>query len=153
MLSLYPFSTDAMEGPAGELLAAQALSPHSARVIEISAWRADCEPPTLKPATPVKRRGKSMSRRTGQSGHIEKSGKWWVVRWWMDVEGQEKRTHMREKICPIDGQESLHNAARERRAKEIIAASGADTEDHFNKVVKCVTQITFEVQGERWLNQ
>src|SRR5215831_14970927 len=37
------------------------------------------------PATPVKRRGRSMSRRTGQNGHIEVSGKWWVVRWWMDV--------------------------------------------------------------------
>src|SRR3974390_2245088 len=145
--------TFAIESPACDLVAAQALSLHSARVIEISALRRTYEPPTLKPATPVKRRGKSMSRRTGQSGHIEKSGKWWVVRWWMDVEGQEKRIHMRAKICPIDGHESLTKSARERRAKEIIAASGADTEDHFNKVVKCVTQITFEEQGERWLNQ
>src|SRR5437762_393295 len=30
-------------------------------------------------ATPVKRRGKSMSRRTGQDGHFEQSGKWWVL--------------------------------------------------------------------------
>lgn len=29
---------------------------------------------TVQSATPVKRRGKSMSRRTGQSGHIERSG-------------------------------------------------------------------------------
>jgi hypothetical protein len=36
-----------------------------------------------------------MSRRTGQDGHIEASGKWWVVRWWMDVAGQEARKHMR----------------------------------------------------------
>src|SRR3974390_3915097 len=107
--------TFAIETPAGELLAALALSPHSARVIEISALRALREHPTLKPATPVKRRGKSMSRRTGQSGHIEKTGNWWVVRWWMDVEGQEKRIHMRAKICPIDGHESLTKSARERR--------------------------------------
>jgi hypothetical protein len=45
------------------------------------------------PATPVKRRGKCMSRRTGQDGYIEASGKWWVVRWWMDVAGQEARKH------------------------------------------------------------
>src|SRR5215467_11005184 len=36
-----------------------------------------------------------MSRRTGQDGYIEASGKWWVVRWWMDMEGQEARKHMR----------------------------------------------------------
>ena len=32
-----------------------------------------------------------MSRRRGQNGHIEKSGRWYVVRFWMDVAGQEKR--------------------------------------------------------------
>ena len=58
-------------------------------------------------ATPVKRRGKSMFRRTGQSGHIESSGRWWVVRWWMDTPGLEKRKHMRERICPISGPGSL----------------------------------------------
>jgi hypothetical protein len=52
-------------------------------------------------ATPVKRTGKSMSRRTGQSGHIEASGKWWVVRWWMDVPGQENG--------PADGRESARS--------------------------------------------
>ena len=107
----------------------------------------------VQPATPVKRKGKSMSRRTGQSGHIEKSGRWWVVRWWMDVEGQEKRVHMRAKICPIDGLETLSASARKRRAREIIAASGADTEDHFNRVVKGYSSIAFEDQAEKWLNQ
>jgi hypothetical protein len=33
---------------------------------------------TFFPATPVKRRGKSMSRRTGENGHIEESDKWYV---------------------------------------------------------------------------
>ena len=94
-----------------------------------------------------------MSRRTGQSGHIEKSGKWWVVRWWMDVEGQEKRVHMRAKICPIDGPEALSTSARKRRAHEIITASGADTEEYFNQVVKRDKQITFEQQAEKWLRK
>lgn len=94
-----------------------------------------------------------MSRRTGQSGHIEKSGKWWVVRWWMDVEGQEKRIHMRAKICLIDGPEALSPSARKRRAHEIITASGADTEDHFNRVVKGVPQVKFDEQAEKWLRQ
>jgi len=79
------------------------------------------------PATPVKRRGKSMSRRTGQDGHFEKSGKWWVVRWWMDVPGQEKRFLKRAKVCPISGPGTLSESARKRRGREIIAESGADT--------------------------
>src|SRR4051812_20243905 len=107
--------TIANEVPAGSL--------RGVAISQRRAWglRECCEQPIFNSATPVKRRGKSMSRRTGQSGHIEKSGKWWVVRWWMDLEGQDKRTHMRAKICPIDGPESLTKSARERRAKEIIA--------------------------------
>ena len=94
-----------------------------------------------------------MSRRSGQSGYIEKSGKWYVVRFWMDVEGQYKRTHKRERICPISGPGSLSKSARERRAREIIAASGADTEEHFNKVVKSEAASTFSKQAEEWLKR
>ena len=103
-------------------------------------------------ATPVKRRGKSMSRRTGQNGYIEPSGKWWVVRWWMDVSGQEERRHMRAKICPISGQGSLSKSARERRASEIITASGADTVEYFSQVVKQQHGVTFRQQAKWWLN-
>lgn len=60
---------------------------------------------------------------------------------------------MRAKVCPIDGPDALSPSARKRRAHEIITASGADSEEHFNKVVKGVTQITFGEQAERWLRQ
>jgi integrase len=104
-------------------------------------------------ATPVKRRGKSMSRRTGQRGHIERSGRWWVVRWWIDVPGQEERRHMREKICPISGLGSLSKSERQRRAREIIVASGADTEEYFKQVVKKKGGgITFREQAKQWFN-
>jgi len=93
-------------------------------------------PGNFSPATPVKRRGKSMSRRTGQTGHIEKSGKWWVVRWWMDVAGQEKRALKRARICPIAGPGVLSASARKRRAREIIAESGADSVEYFSEVVE-----------------
>jgi integrase len=93
-----------------------------------------------------------MSRRTGQNGYIEPSGKWWVVRWWMDVSGQEERRHMRAKICPISGQGSLSKSARERRASEIITASGADAVEHFSQVVKQSHGVTFREQAKWWLN-
>jgi integrase len=94
-----------------------------------------------------------MSRRTGQEGHVEPSGRWWVVRWWMDVPGQEKRRHMRERICPISGPGSLSKSERQRRAREIVAASGADTEEYFQKVVKKKGGgTTFREQAKRWFN-
>jgi integrase len=104
-------------------------------------------------ATPVKRRGKSMSRRTGQKGHIERSGKWWVVRWWQDVPGQYKRSHQRARICPISGVGKLSKSERKRRAGEIVAESGADSVEHFNKVVQQQKKdcVTFSQQASRWL--
>ena len=84
-----------------------------------------------------------MSRRAGQKGYIEASGKWWVVRWWMDLPGQGARRHMRAKICPIFGPGCLSKTERERRAREIIAESGADTVEHFEKVAKRAQGVTF----------
>jgi len=103
------------------------------------------------PATPVKRRGKSMSRRTGQDGHVEPSGKYWVARWWQDVPGQEKRRHMRARVCPISGMGRLSNSERSRRAREIIAESGANTVECFEKVVQQKAVWTFREQAACWL--
>jgi hypothetical protein len=106
-------------------------------------------------ATPAKRkRGKSLSRRTGQDGHIEKSGRWFVVRYWKDIAGQEKREHMRERICPISGPGLLSKSERKRKAREIIRASGADSPEYFHEVVKPnPVGITFREQSELWLEQ
>ena len=60
---------------------------------------------------------------------------------------------MRARICPIDGPKFLTKSARERRAKEIIAASGADSEEHFNRVVKANSFVKFKDQAEKWLRQ
>jgi integrase len=105
-------------------------------------------------ATPAKRkRGKALSRRTGQSGHVEASGRWWVVRFWRDMAGQEKRALARERICPISGTGSMNRSERERRAKEIIAESEVDTERYFNRVVKQQFGVTFREQSKLWLLQ
>ena len=105
-------------------------------------------------ATPAKRkRGKALSRRTGQKGHIEASGRWFVVRFWKDIEGQEERVHVRERICPISGPGSMNRSERERRAKEIIAESRVDTAEYFNRVVNNQLGITFREQSNNWLEQ
>ncbi len=91
-----------------------------------------------------------MSRRSGQNGNIEVSGSWYVVRWRMDVQGQEKRQNMREKICPISGPGKLNAAERERKKKEIIERSGANSEQRFNRVV--LGETTFRKQAEFYLH-
>jgi integrase len=109
---------------------------------------------TLPGATPAKRkRGKSLSRRTGQDGHIEKSGRWFVVRFWKDIPGQEKRMHVRERICPIFGPGLLSKSERKRKAREFIQASGANSAEYFSEVVKQDTGVTFREQSEIWLHQ
>src|ERR1700730_3080933 len=110
---------------------------------------------TVANATPEKRAriGKSMSRRSGQRGSIQQDGNWYVVRFWKDVTGQEKRQRVREKICPISGPGKLSASERERKAKEIITASGADSVEHFNKVVRSIHGTTFREQAVIWLNQ
>jgi hypothetical protein len=71
-----------------------------------------------------------MSRRS-QVGSIEKSGKWYVVRFWKDVLGQDKRVHACERLCPIEGEGSLTKAERRRRAFEIIMSSGVNDPQQF----------------------
>jgi hypothetical protein len=109
---------------------------------------------TVAKATPAKRkRGKALSRRTGQDGHIEKSGRWFVVRFWKDIPGQERRMHVRERVCLISGPGLLSKSERKRKAREIIRASGADSSEYFKEVVKQDTGVTFHEQSEIWLKQ
>lgn len=108
---------------------------------------------TVAIATPEKReRRKCMSRRSGQRGHIERSGNWYMVRFWMDVPGQEKRKHMCVRICPINGLGSLTKAERERKAKEIIADSGADTPECLAHAEGISNGVTFREQAAWWIN-
>jgi integrase len=90
-----------------------------------------------------------MSRRSGQAGYIEKKGNAFYVRFRIDVEGQEKREYRCVRICPAHGLGSMTKPERERRAKEIIAESGADSEQHFNKVEAVNLGVTFRQQA-RW---
>lgn len=94
-----------------------------------------------------------MSRRSGQTGHIEKAGRAYYVRYWIDVPGQEKRKLASVRICPVSGPGRMNKGERSRRAKEIIAESGADSAEHFNRVVAVNRGVTFRQQSEVWLNQ
>jgi len=74
-----------------------------------------------------------------------------VVRFWKDTPGQDRRMHVRERICPISGPGLLSKSERKRKAREIIQASGADSAEYFKEVVKRDTGVTFREQSEIWL--
>ncbi len=93
-----------------------------------------------------------MARRSGQVGYEEVKRGWYHVRFRMDVPGQEKRAYLSKPICPISGPGSLTKPERLKLRKEIITASGADTEKHFNKVEAFNHGLTFRKQAEWWLN-
>lgn len=93
-----------------------------------------------------------MSRRSGQTGHEEKSGKWYVVRFWMDVAGRDERALVRERICPVYGPGALSASERLSKRKEIITASGADTVEHLDKVQVWNHGKTFREQATEWLD-
>ena len=104
-------------------------------------------------AAPDKRaRRKSMSRRSGQSGYIEKKGNAFHVRFRIDVPGQENRAYTSVRICPVSGPGSMTKSERARRAKEIIAESGADSPERFHQVRAINLGVTFRQQAKWWLH-
>jgi hypothetical protein len=93
-----------------------------------------------------------MARRSGQVGYEEVKGGWYHVRFRMDVPGRERRAYLSKPICPTSGPGFLTKPERLRRRREIIAASGADTEERFKKIEAINHGVTFRKQAEWWLD-
>jgi len=90
-----------------------------------------------------------MSRRN-QVGSIEVTGRWYVVRFWKDVPGQDERIHACERICPVSGPGSLAKTERKRRALEIVMSSGVNSPASF---AGTTTGTTFREQSEQFINR
>src|SRR5215469_11489291 len=104
----------------------------------------------MAPAIPDRKR-RCMSRRSGQSGRIEKKGKVFYARFWLDVPGEAKRVYKSVRICPVDGPGSLNKFELKRRLKEIIAEFGANSEVTLREAEAVNLGTTFKQQAERWL--
>ena len=70
----------------------------------------------------------------------------------MDVPGTGETGLSKQADLPHLGSWFSDETERFRLRKEIIAASGADTEEHFNKVEAFNHGMTFRKQAEWWLN-
>jgi integrase len=120
-----------------------------------SAFQLGCQSGIIAEAQPKRRRKgrKSMSRRNGQNGTVVIAGNWYRVRWRMDVEGQEKRINMSEKVAPVvfdrNGEPKLPSAEVERRAREIVEKSGANSEQRFNRIV--LGEVSFRDQAKTYV--
>jgi hypothetical protein len=64
------------------------------------------------------------------------------------VAGRAKRAYSSVCICPAFGPGKMTKPERERRAKQIIAESGADSEEHFKSVEAVNLGVTFKQQAE-----
>ena len=104
----------------------------------------------ISPAIPDRKR-RCMSRRSGQTGRIEAHGKFWTVRFWLDVPGNEAREYRRVRICPTEGAGLLNRSERKRRAMEILAEFGANSEVTLREAEAVNLGITFKEQAERYL--
>ena len=87
-----------------------------------------------------------MSRRF-QTGSIEKSGKWVVVRFWKDLAGEDKRVHACERICPVSGPDKLNNTEIQRKAQEILTAAGVNSPQQF---IEATVAVTFREQAKKF---
>jgi len=107
----------------------------------------------IAPAIPDQRRRICMSRRSGQTGHIEKKGNVYHARFWLDVPGQAKRVNKSVRICPVNGPGSLNRFELKRRMKEIIAEFGANSTEVAHQAEAVNLGTTFKGRAEAWLDQ
>ena len=93
-----------------------------------------------------------MARRSGQNGYVERKGDWYHVRFRIDVAGQDKREYRSVPLCPVSGPDKLTKPERQRKAREVIAAAGANSAALFEKIEAINQGNTFQKQAEWWLS-
>lgn len=91
-----------------------------------------------------------MSRRSGQNSKPFKAGKWGRVRVRFDLPGVMERQQKSLKVAPLSLR--LSKPELERRAAEVIAGSGANSEERFNRVV-LGEGVTFSEQAKLYLQE
>jgi Phage integrase, N-terminal SAM-like domain len=97
--------------------------------------------PTVAPDQ--RRKGKSMSRRSGQKGQVVRKGAVWHIRFYIDVPGAEKRQRKSVLIGPAVGKEKLTKPEAIRKGAEIIAEMGVNTAQHLERAIAPTPVLTF----------
>lgn len=95
--------------------------------------------------TPDRKRGKSMSRRSGQAGTVVKKGKMWCGRYREDVSGQDQRRHLCVPLGPI---KTMTKAEAKRKLRSILESRGVNAADYLERVNQHAR--TFAEEAEWW---
>jgi integrase len=98
-------------------------------------------------ATPIRqqRKGRSMSRRSGQSGSVRLVGSKWYGRYWRDVPSKEKREHTH---VILGEKSSMTKPDARRKLKEVIEAEGVNEPQHLERALK--PAVTFNSIADAW---
>ena len=96
-------------------------------------------------ATPDRKRGKSMSRRSGQTGTVVKKGKMWYGRYREDVPGQDQRRNLCVPLGPI---KTMTKAEAKRKLRSILEKDGINAADYLERVNQDVR--TFAQEAKWW---
>lgn len=99
---------------------------------------------SIAAATP-NRKGRSMSRRYGQSGQVVKKGNKWHGRYYVDLPDRRKRVSVT--LGLTDG---MTKSVARRKLRTLLVEISVNTEIHLLKAMK--VDPTFE-QGSAWWRQ
>jgi len=84
----------------------------------------------LPSATPNRKRGKSMSFRSGQSGTVVRKGKMWHGRYYVDVPGQAKR---RKVSVPLGSTLEMKKNEAKRKLRALLDKMGLNEDSHLER--------------------
>jgi len=89
--------------------------------------------------------GRSMSKRSGQSGSVRLVGTKWYGRYWRDVPGNEKREHP---LVILGEKSSMTKPEARRKLMDIIEAEGVNKPQHLERALK--PAVTFNSIADAW---
>lgn len=109
----------------------------------------------IPPIAPNRRkpRGKTLARRRGQNGSIERKGAHWYVRFWADRIGTDKRKHPCVYLGPATGPNKLNKSQRQLLAKQKIESARVNSAELFQEIQAINHGTRFRQQAEAWLVQ
>ena len=85
---------------------------------------------SISAATP-NRKGRSMTRRYGQSGYVVKKGNMWHGRYYVDLQDRRKRVSV-----PLGQIDQFTKPEAKRKLRELLEQSGVNTEAHLLQATK-----------------
>jgi len=89
--------------------------------------------------------GRSMSKRSGQSGSVRLVGSKWYGRYWRDVPGKETREHP---LVILGEKSSMTKPEARRKLMDIIETEGVNKPQHLERALKPV--VTFNSIADAW---